>query len=141
MTTYRTKFLARLDERHAAHNDKPFTVLCVVVSPEDPFYRVQFEDGTVLESAFPGEVELYPEHERLARVRHKSQIIGEFLEHLRSEGVHLCRWHEGKKYDEYIPIEEPSTEKVLADYFDIDLAVIEHEKEAMLDAIRAGGGT
>ncbi len=34
----------------------------------------------------------YPEHEKLQKVVDKSQIIGEFLEYLSSQGVHLRQW-------------------------------------------------
>ncbi len=79
---------------------------------------------------------LYPEHEKLAAVSERSQIIGEFLDHC---GYTLCEFRSApilSDYDEFLPARK-SLQEVLADYFGIDLEVIEREKRAMLDAIRA----
>jgi len=37
----------------------------------------------------------YPEHDRLAAISDQSQVCGEFLEWLQSEGLHLMRWRTG----------------------------------------------
>lgn len=34
----------------------------------------------------------YPEHEKLSKVQSESQTVGEFIEWLASEGVHLMKW-------------------------------------------------
>lgn len=79
-----------------------------------------------------GEKSKYPEHEKLAKVKNESQVIGGFLEWLdNEEGVSLCRF-EGVE----IVIEHTSVEALLAKYFEIDLKVIEREKRAMLDELR-----
>jgi hypothetical protein len=88
-----------------------------------------------------GEAE-YPEHVKLDKVVKKSQAIGEFLDWLGTDGVSLCRWREaGPTGDEWVPAEfYPSGETIetlLARYFGIDLEVIDAEKRAMLDELRA----
>ena len=96
----------------------------------------------------------YPEHEKMKAVETESQPIGEFLEWL----LHLKRVKSGRFTrfeDDAIGIESPvelaiwrprldadstlitwsfgGIEKLLADYFKIDLKVIEQEKRQMLD--------
>lgn len=74
---------------------------------------------------------LYPEHAKLAAVKDHSQAIGEFIEFC---GYTLCEYDEGEP--QWRPVQR-SIERLLADYFDIDLDVIEAEKRAMLEALRA----
>lgn len=99
----------------------------------------------------------YPEHEKLEKVKEQSQTIGEFLEWMNEEkGIVACRWHEmqteskddpdgpssinpsGKiTYTEparYLPANY-NIQMLLAEYFEIDLDVIEQEKRAMLAAL------
>jgi hypothetical protein len=80
----------------------------------------------------------YPEHEKLTKVAHLSQAIGDFVEWAGENGIHLARWETVEEYDHPVlfTLGEPIT-KLLARHFDIDLDVIETEKRAMLDAIRA----
>lgn len=88
----------------------------------------------------------YPEHQKLAKVKNKSQSIGEFLDWCRGT---LCELHEhtidcepevgrhricGLGEGEYVPMQVP-VEKLLAEFFDIDLARLEDEKRAMLDEL------
>lgn len=136
----------------------------------------------------------YPEHEKLKQVTAYSQRVGEFLDWLSSQGVHLMKWttfHEpvecwqcagndnhkgmileqitgpiikedplqpdrasksqwvtcpncnGTQFDpertsdveQWAP-ERRGIQQLLADYFEIDLAKIDAEKEAMLIALR-----
>ena len=35
-----------------------------------------------------------PECDKMSEVKDKSQVVGEFLEWLQQEGVHLCRWRD-----------------------------------------------
>jgi uncharacterized protein with HEPN domain len=85
------------------------------------------------------EEEIYPEHERLSRIKDKSQIIGEFIEWLgEAKGYHIGQYREYQDdpfFKEMIPI-RTSTEKLLAEFFGIDLNKIEKEKLQMLDEIR-----
>ncbi|QGZ16778.1 hypothetical protein PBI_DEWDROP_131 [Microbacterium phage Dewdrop] len=82
----------------------------------------------------------YPEHEKLKAISGKSQEIGQFLEWMQSEkGYQVGIFGDAdsgenpdRLYPTYLNIQE-----LLADYFEIDLKVIEQEKRAMLDSIRA----
>lgn len=79
----------------------------------------------------------YPEHEKLAKIKDKSQAIGEFLEWAEEKGWHLAEWV-GSPHpfeDRMVPI-QPGMIDVLAEYFDIDQDILEAEKRAMLDEIR-----
>jgi len=75
----------------------------------------------------------HPEHEKLATIQDKSQVIGEFLEWLPTQGVHLCTFH--YQDDRYRTIYSSITQ-LLAKFFDIDLDKLETEKRAMLDHLR-----
>src|SRR5690348_13372218 len=95
----------------------------------------------------------YPEHEKLAKISDKSQACGEFLDWLRQEkGYFLMEEREfteeretgspfltPEKYS-YTWTDEvmvsASTEKLLAEFFDIDQDKIDDEKRQMLDEIR-----
>ncbi len=76
----------------------------------------------------------YPECEKLKAVVQESQIIGEFLEGMGEKGYVL-----GKRDTEWpyglTSINIP-TEKLLAEYFGIDLNKVESEKRQMLDQMR-----
>lgn len=77
----------------------------------------------------------YPEHEKLGKINTKSQAIGEFMEWLQTEkGVRLAHYPETKP-DELWPWHVP-TEKLLAEFFGIDLKKLEEEKQDMLDKFR-----
>lgn len=76
----------------------------------------------------------YPEHEKLKLVKDQSQICGEFLDWLNEEkDLILAKLDE---YDDLMPF-HISTQKLLAEFFEIDLAVLEDEKDQMLTALRA----
>src|SRR6266540_1625065 len=104
-----------------------------------------------------------PELERMQKVRERSQEIGDFLEWCRGRGAVLAVQHKhdagcgeivkdkdpfvnvinvlvgrdcGLKNDEYAPLTY-NIEKLLAEYFQIDLERAESEKRALLDYIRA----
>lgn len=82
----------------------------------------------------------YPEHEKLQAVQKKSQAIGEFIEWLRNtKQITFARWYKAEldeeETDKLMP-EYPSTNKLLAEYFNIDLQKLEQEKRAMLDELR-----
>lgn len=70
-----------------------------------------------------------PTLDKLQAVRNKSQAIGEFLEWLQSDQhVQLmCGLS-----DASIP-EHRSIERLLADFFEIDLTEVEKERRALLD--------
>jgi hypothetical protein len=72
----------------------------------------------------------YPEHEKLAKVKDRSQACGEFLEWLTSEGGFvLCKYVK----DRVFPVPASvSIADLLARFFKIDQKKIEDEKRAML---------
>ena len=75
----------------------------------------------------------YPEHDKMMAVSRESQAIGEFLDNgLREQGLVLAQRDErcGRLYTATKGIQQ-----ILADYFEIDLTVVEQEKRAMLDAL------
>lgn len=83
---------------------------------------------------------MYPEHDKLQTVENESRTIGRFLEWLGDEKEILL----GKEVDpceecdRYIEEERFHIEATLAEYFGIDLVILEQEKQAMLDSIRQG---
>jgi len=84
----------------------------------------------------------YPEHEKLKEVQDQSQIIGEFLEWLRSK-YELCEFKDecsecmdcGETVEGYYPINF-NIEKILANYYEIDLDKLEQEKRKMLESLK-----
>jgi hypothetical protein len=78
----------------------------------------------------------YPEHEKLGKIKDQSQAVGEFLEWA-SSGIRdyrICEFD--RSLDRWFPI-MISTEKLLAEFFGINLDRLEKEKLAMLDELRA----
>lgn len=76
-----------------------------------------------------------PEHEKLEAIKGDSQACGEFLEWLHAEkGWSLC-CIPPEYQDTYVPVHY-STERLLAEYFKVDLSKIEDEKRAVLAALR-----
>jgi hypothetical protein len=103
--------------------------------------------------------EKYPELVKVERIKDKSQPVGEFLEWLTTErGIILAKYHEhskdchmgGEDEDEdivytcgyeqsdlqhcYIGIE-----KLLAEFFNIDLDKVEKERRQLLEDVRKRG--
>lgn len=90
----------------------------------------------------------YPEHDRLLKIKDESQAIGEFLDGC---GYTLCEvvYHASfngpgglsteptsdDSHGHFRPVMKP-TDRILADWFGIDLNALEREKRAMLEAIR-----
>lgn len=85
----------------------------------------------------------YPEHEKLTAIQDKSQLLGEFLEWARSNDYDFCHrtiQEEGTPWErvEYRPSHK-AVDKILAEFYEIDLKVLEEEKRQMLAAIRQSG--
>jgi len=76
----------------------------------------------------------YPQHEKMEKITHKSQAIGEFLEWLKGR-YEIAEWDTGGQRDQ-LQIVRKRTEELLAEYFEIDLDLVEREKLEMLDKIR-----
>lgn len=113
----------------------------------------------------PNTEPLYPEHQKLQAIKDKSQCVGEFLAELRQRGLWLCEYREAgtnghlpyldkhfqptsegnwqsrpnPEYDSWgdawIPVQD-TTQELLAQFFVINLALIEHEKRQMLARLR-----
>ena len=78
----------------------------------------------------------YPEHEKLTEVKDKSQLLGEFLEWALSKNYAFCKRvtvEEGTPWErtEYQPY-SGSVDKILAEFYEIDLLKLESEKRQML---------
>jgi hypothetical protein len=93
-----------------------------------------------------------PEHDKLHKVKDRSQVCGEFIEWLAGRGIHLASAHEhtrdcrredgwrgcgmlgdgGALYTIATPLH-----KLLAEFFGINLAKLEHEKTATLARLRS----
>jgi len=91
----------------------------------------------------------YPECEKMARARPKSQAIGEFLDWLQNEkGIQFGKTPTDEQIEEVEDTfgeswpdialwpETIRTEEILAEFFDIDLDKVEKEKREMLKKIR-----
>jgi hypothetical protein len=84
----------------------------------------------------------YPEHEKLKAIKDKSQAVGEFLEWLGAEGIHLAKYHEHSDdcrrgcCDEGLYPHHESIINILARHFEIDNNKIETEKRKMLQNLR-----
>lgn len=75
------------------------------------------------------------ECEKLRKVKDKSQVIGEFIDWLQEKkGIHLCIW----RTENDLAYAGERTEKLLAEFFDIDLVEVEQERRLLLKEIRVG---
>ena len=73
------------------------------------------------------------ECDKMLKVASDSQKIGEFLEWLQNEReITLCEENGDEFYPARIPIE-----RLLAEYFEIDLDKVEAERSAILGGLRA----
>lgn len=82
-----------------------------------------------------------PELDKMKKIQEKSQEIGYFLDWLNAEKSWiLCKMFEGEEDNhthkgDYLPAHF-NIEKLLAEYFRIDLQKVEKERRAILEAIR-----
>ena len=75
-----------------------------------------------------------PELDKMRAVKDRSQAIGEFIEWLRSKkSYEIAFYPEGS--DLLFPV-NTSIEKLLADFFEIDLNKVDAEKRALLKQLR-----
>jgi hypothetical protein len=77
----------------------------------------------------------YPEHEKMRLIKDQSQSIGEFLEWLQDKKEVIFAEYPETNSDHLFPLHLP-TQKLIAEFFDIDLDKIEDEKDAMLEEQR-----
>lgn len=75
----------------------------------------------------------YPECEKLAAVKEKSQMLGEFLSWLRgNKEFELAKWGRDDYGEDALMPTHASTESLLAEFFDIDMARVEKEHQDMI---------
>lgn len=75
----------------------------------------------------------YPEHQRMKCYRGESAILGRFLDWLQEEGFSIVRMPDQlADYDTHDYQTQHDFNKLLANYFEIDLKKVEAEKLAML---------
>ena len=74
----------------------------------------------------------YLEHEKLQKIQEQSQLCGEFLEWLSGQGYVLARWGE----DDLLYSVRAPRDKLLAEFFEIDLDKLEQEKQQLLEEQR-----
>lgn len=79
-----------------------------------------------------------PEHDKLAKIQDKSQVIGEFIEWL-GEKWDIYLGHDVGGVDDLIRAYEP-LQTYLADFFEIDQQKLAEEKDGMLSEIRMRDG-
>ncbi len=72
-----------------------------------------------------------PECDKMVAASDEGQTIGNFLEWAEENGYSLCR----STGNNYTPVRQ-STEVILAEYFNIDLTLVEEERRALLERIR-----
>ena len=88
----------------------------------------------------PAEKEVaYPEHEKVEKLDRKNETVGEFLDWLtpQSSGYTVAEKDPMNNDDRLVYVSK-SNEKIIAEYFDIDLKKLEKEKRKMLADIRKG---
>ncbi len=93
--------------------------------------------------SIPAKSKPIPEHERLSEIKDKSQAIGEFLDWLQNtKRIRLMTSHVhddnecGRWCEREFEVFTSATEKLLAEFFEIDLDKLELEKRQMLAEIR-----
>ena len=75
----------------------------------------------------------YPEHEKLNEVKDQSQAIADFLDWIQSEkGIVLANY--GNSDSNWLTPDGTAKDRLLAEYFGIDLDALEAEKRVMLRA-------
>lgn len=80
--------------------------------------------------------DLYPELEKVKVTHQDSQKITEFIEWLNGQNIELCSFNESGRKEIYWPV-QIDMEKLLADYFEIDLVKVENERRALLESIQS----
>ena len=77
----------------------------------------------------------YPVLSKMEDVHGESQVVGEFLEWLKEQGMTVCEPSEFATMP-WMPVRQ-TTEALLARYFEVDLVAAERERRAVLDEFRA----
>ncbi len=79
---------------------------------------------------------LTPELDKMLAVKEKSQLIGEFLEHLQEGEVYLCQMQDAEDGEQVFRETNFTIEQILANYFKIDLDKAEQERVDLLEWVR-----
>jgi ribonuclease HI len=74
-----------------------------------------------------------PELDKVKNIQEKSQAIGEFLEWMGCNGIHLAKYHENS---DYLREHRVSKESLIAEFFHIDLKKVEEERQQLLESCR-----
>lgn len=85
----------------------------------------------------------YPEHTKLLNNNDRTQFVNDFFEWLNEKHPHtmLCRWFTPlMQDDQLVPVQKNEYDALLAEWIDVDLKKIEHEKRMMLSAMRGASG-
>lgn len=79
-----------------------------------------------------------PEHDRLAMAKRSNdatQVLGDFLEWLGEQGYFLGQFHDHG--NRFVPADSQANDRLVAEFFGIDLRKLDEEKRAILAAVRA----
>jgi hypothetical protein len=81
---------------------------------------------------------ILPEIAKLKGVMHQSQAIGEFIDWLEEQDIHICCYadYDGRQRRTELTYLNEGKEKLLARYFEIDLNRVDDEKRAILEDLR-----
>jgi len=78
-----------------------------------------------------------PTLDKMLKVKSESQAIGNFVEWLREQGIEIGKYEKVEGYrNEQFVADRRSIEKLLADYFEIDLNKAETERRQILGGLR-----
>ena len=79
---------------------------------------------------------MYPEHEKMKAIAAESNRIGDFIDWLEMQDLHICErvitYRDGFEYERTTR----PMEKLLAEFYEIDLKKIDAEKRQMLKAMQ-----
>ncbi len=78
--------------------------------------------------------EQYPEHAKLRAIQSEERTISAFTRWLEEEEFYICRREPDVNHTDYWPTTTP-TRQLIADYFKIDLSLLEEERMDMLEKI------
>ncbi len=79
-----------------------------------------------------------PEHDKLMKVKDKSQAIGEFLDWMQNEHhIHLSVYDDNYYQGQLLMPLPYNWQRLIAEFFEIDPDGLEAEKVALLEEVRA----
>lgn len=78
---------------------------------------------------------MYPEHQKLKRVMHKTQFVHDFLEFCNTQGVYLGKEETNGSINHSFFV-HADFDKLMYQFIEVDPVKLEKEKRAMLDLCR-----